>query len=366
MLDQGKITAGQLGLLLVTLVLSTSVLFVPAVTAELAGRDGWMSVLILATFFGLLVAWVGISLGLRFPKESIIEYSPKILGPLLGQVIGFTYIFFFIWVNSVVLREFGDLMVTAFMPETPKLVFVVALVLLAGYAVKNGLEVMARANQFLFPMLLASILALVGLAATEFQVKQFLPVLENGITPVLKGSFPPSAWRGEIVLLVMMLPNLSRPQESRKASAYAVVFLGVVLTLDTMVAVGVFGAELTSHLTFPFFALSRYGQVTMLFQRMEALVVVIWVAGVMVKVALFYYCAVLALAQWLNLKDFKPLVLPVGVILTVWSFTTFENSRELVNLIAKTWPPYAFTFELLIPALLLVVARVRKTGGNRW
>ena len=364
MLDHGKITAGQMGLLLVTLVVATSVLFVPAVTAEAAGKDGWIALLFPATIFGLLVAWVCISLGLRFPEESVILYSQNILGSVPGHLIGLGYIFLFMWISANVVYEFGAFMETAFMPETPLLVFNSVLVLLAGYAVKNGLEVMSRATQFVFPMLLATFLLLAAFSINDIQLTNFLPILEKGIKPVLKGSLLPSAWRGEIVLLLMLLPNLNRPAESMKAGIYAVIFLGIILTFDTVATVGVFGAELTGHLVFPFFSLSRYSRIAMVLERMEALTMIIWVTGVMLKVAIFYYGTVLALAQWLKLKDYKPLVVPVGIILINLSAILYSNSAELVAVTARTWHPFAFTFELLLPALLLAIAAVRKKGGN--
>lgn len=237
---------------------------------------------------------------------------------------------------------------------------------LAAYAVRNGLEVIGRLNELLFPLLLVSYLAIIVIVANEIQLANLLPILENGIKPVLRGSLPHSAWRGEIVLMLMMLPNLNQPAEARKASIYTVIILGAVLALDTIATVGVFGAELTSHLTFPYFTLAHYGRIAMILERMEALVILVWVAGVMTKIALFYYCSVLACAQWFNLQNYKPLVTPVGVILIAWSLVIYENSRELVDLISKTFPIYAFAFELLIPALLLAVAAVRKKKGGRY
>ncbi|MDF2636128.1 MAG: spore germination protein [Pelosinus sp.] len=364
MLDQGKISASQLSLLLFTLVGSTAMLFIPAVTAESAGRDGWMSILFLSTIFGLLVAWVCTSLGQHFPRENIIEYSPKVFGPVLGHLISLSYIFFFIWTNAIIVGEFADFMIATFLPETPRLVFVLIIVWLAAYAVRNGLEVIGRLNQFLFPLLLISYLGLVVFVINDIKLANLTPVLENGIKPVLKGSLPPSAWRGEIVLMLMILPNLNQPAKGRKASIYAVVFLGIVLTLNTIATVGVFGAELSSHLTFPYFTLADYGQVAIVLERMEALVMLVWVAGLMIKIAMFYYCGVLALARWFNLQDYKPLITPIGIILIAWSSIIYENSRELVELISKTFPVYAFTFELLIPALLLAVAAVRKKRGG--
>ncbi|MFZ5967327.1 MAG: GerAB/ArcD/ProY family transporter [Bacillota bacterium] len=364
MLDQGKLSAGQFSLLLFTLVGSTAMLFVPAVTAEAAGRDGWMSILFFATIFGLLVAWVCTSLGQHFPNENLIAYSPKVFGPVIGHLTILSYIFFFIWTNTIIVGEFADFIIAIFLPKTPRLVFALIIVWLAAYAVRNGLEVIGRLNQLLFPILLISYLGLVVLVVNEIKLANLAPVLENGIKPVIKGSLPPSAWRGEIVLMLMILPNLNQLVKGRKASIYAVIFLGIVLTLNTIATVGVFGTELSSHLTFPYFTLADYGQVGIVLERMEALVMLVWVAGLMIKIAVFYYCGVLAIAQWFNLRDYKPLVTPVGIILVAWSSVIYENSRELVALISKTFPFYAFTFELLIPALLLVVAAVRKKEGG--
>lgn len=365
MLDQGKISASQLSLMLFTLVASTAMLFVPAITAEAAGRDGWMSDLFFATVFGLLVAWACISLGQRFPNESIIEYSPKVLGSFFGHLNILCYIFFFIWTNSIIVGEFADFMVAAFLTKTPKLVFMIIIVWLAAYAVRSGLEVIGRLNQLLFPLLLISYLVIVVFVANDIQLNNLFPLLENGIKPVIKGSLSPSAWRGEIVLTLMIFPNLNQQAKGRKASIYAVMFLGIILALNTLATVCVFGPELSSRLTFPYFILAYYSRITAVLERMEALIMLVWVAGLMIKIAIFYYCAVLALAQWFKLRDYKPLITPVGIILIAWALVIYENSRELIEIISRPFPVYAYTFELLIPALMLLIAVIRKKkGGN--
>ena len=120
MLEKGKVTNRQ-GILLLcfTLVVSTAVLFLPAITATTAGRDGWISVLTVATAYGLLVAWVIIKLGSKFPDRTLVEYAPVIFGPYLGKLIGVAYVFWFTHINSVIVREFGDFLLASFMPETP-------------------------------------------------------------------------------------------------------------------------------------------------------------------------------------------------------------------------------------------------------
>jgi len=141
------------------------------------------------------------------------------------------------------------------------------------------------------------------------------------------------------------------------------VLMGATLAVVTVMTTAVMGS-LTEHLTFPFFSLARYISVARFLERVDALIMVMWVAGVTVKVAAFYYAAALGAGQLFGLKDYRPVVLPLGVILAAWSHSMFENTRELVVWLSTIWPPYAYTFELVIPSLLLLVAVLRKKGGT--
>ena len=168
MLEKGKVTNRQ-GILLLcfTLVVSTAVLFLPAITATTAGRDGWISVLTVATAYGLLVAWVIIKLGSKFPDRTLVEYAPVIFGPYLGKLIGVAYVFWFTHINSVIVREFGDFLLASFMPETPLIAFIIMLLILGAWATKSGLEVICRSNEFIFPLFMLSVTVIFILAAWE-------------------------------------------------------------------------------------------------------------------------------------------------------------------------------------------------------
>lgn len=362
MLNEEKISSTQLTFLLVTLVTATAWLFVPAITARAAAEDGWISVLVPATVFGVLVVVVCVSLGRRFPGRTVIEYSGDIVGKFGGKLIGLAYIFFFLHINAIIIREFGDFMVTAFMSETPLLVFNGVLVLLAAYAVRCGLEVICRANQFVFPLAVLSLFGLVAMVVGEMRLSNLIPVLDKGLLPVLKGALAPSSWRGEVVLLLMFLPYLNMPQKAQKAGIVAVVFIGFVLALDTAAMIAVFGAEMSAHLTFPTLYLARYVNIGHFIERVEAIVMILWVSGIFIKVACFYHAGTLATSQWLGLQDYRPLILPLGIIQLVWSITLFENIRELVKFLGEIFPFYGFVFELALPGLLLLIAVVRKKG----
>lgn len=364
MLEKGKVSSRQ-GILLLTftVVVSTAVLIVPAITAATAGRDGWISILVVATVYGLLVAMAIVKLGNMFPDKTIVEYSQIILGPFLGKIIGAVYILWYIHLNSIVVREFGDFLLTSFMPETPLIAFIIILLILGAWATKAGLEVICRANEFIFPLFTLSIVAVFVLALQESNFSNLLPVMEDGIKPVLRGGLAPMAWRGEIIFVSMLLPYIGDLDNAGKYLAYSTIFIGFILTLVTLSTTAVIG-ELTKYLTFPFFELARCITIGRFIERMEALILVMWVAGVTIKVATFFYVAALGTGQLFGLSDYRPTVLPIGLLLAVWSLELFENSSQVITWLSEVLHPYAFVIELGIPLFLLVVALIAKKGGK--
>ena len=364
MLERGKISCTQTVYLLINLVGATAVVFLPAITAQDAGRDAWM-VPVLTTLPGIYLALVIASLGKRHPGQTLIQYLQTALGSWLGKAAGLFYLFYFLHTNALIIREFGELMVTIIMPRTPLVVFHVTILLLCAWAIRGGLEVLARVMEFTWPVILILFMTAILLTANEIDPLRLLPVLENGLMPVISASLAPTGWRGEIILLAMFLPFMTRPREGGLCAIIAVVAIGFILTADAMINTAVFG-PVVERMTFPAFSLVRTVSVANFIERIDAVLVAVWVIGMFGKIALFYYAAVLGAAQLANVKDYRPLVVPVGVLLAALSIYVAGNSRELVEHIAQIWPLFAYLFEYIAPTLILILTAVkgRHTGSG--
>lgn len=191
MLEDGRISNRQAVFLIVNTILATSIIFLPGMIFKEARQDAWMSV-VLVTVFGVVAGLIIASLGARFPGRTIIQYSGDIVGKPLGKVIGLIYSLFFIYINAFIVREFADMFNINFMPETPVSLFSMGIVFAAAYAVRSGLEVLARVSEIVLPLVLVMLLLIVGLVCPEIDAKLFFPILEKGFMPVLKGAYPPA------------------------------------------------------------------------------------------------------------------------------------------------------------------------------
>ncbi|WP_418790728.1 GerAB/ArcD/ProY family transporter [Phosphitispora sp. TUW77] len=345
-----KVSSTQMIFLLVTIISATGFLFAANITAAFAFQDTWISVAFGATLIALLVAFICMRLSVYYPDKSVVEYAPELIGKIGGKFIGLLYILFFTHFSAIIVREFGEFLVSAFLPETPLLVFNLIIVLLAAYAVYNGMEVLCRINQLIFPFFIGAFLFVAIYFYSEVRFYNFLPVLEKGIKPVLIGSLIPGISRGEIVVILMYVPFMNQPRETGRVLIISIFVIAFLLTLSAIINIGVLGPILTKSLI-------RY------LEQLEPLVFFIWITGNTIRLAVFYLAAVLGTAQWLNIKDYRPMVYPIGIFILVYSYVIFENTSEMVVFLAAPVVPYMYIIELIIPMTLLVAAFIRKKWG---
>jgi len=91
------------------------------------------------------------------------------------------------------------------------------------------------------------------------------------------------------------------------------------------------------------------------------LVMVTWVAGVFIKTSVFYYCAAMGMAQVFGLSAYRPVVLPLGVIMATFSIMLFQDVTELSGFLAEVWPRYGISLYFLgLPLILLIVSLIRE------
>jgi len=365
--EGGKISAFQAMNYEISIVLATAILFVPSITAQYARQDAWLS-LILAGAFGVLVTSLAVQLALRFPGETVIQYAPRVLGTVAGKIVGFIYAFYYLFVAYFVQREFSELMNTAYLPLTPPAVIIAVLTLLAAYILYQGLEVICRANTLVLWSIMAAILLIIALGVREIRMVAFLPMLEQGMGPVVLGAVAPGSWFGETAVILMLMPFIAASDQRRmvKFNLLAVFILFLILEMIVVASIGRFGVEQAATKVFPTLALARHIVVPTLpiFERQDAAFMVFWVAGMLFKLVTFFYAGTLALAQWLNLKDYRPLILPLGVVISALAMQSWENIVELKAFSAEVFP-LAITFvQLIITGLLLLVALIRGADGR--
>lgn len=357
MFNQERISGSQAVFFTVAAAIGTIFLPIPGWVVEQAGRDGWMAVPI-GYAIGILLALSLVKLGRRFPDKTFVQYLPLVLGAIPGKLVGLLYIGSFTFFAALLIRQFAELMILL-MPDTPPLMFVLMITVPVVYAIKAGLEVFARTCQLLITWVVLGLMIGIFASMGDFEPRHFQPFLENGFIPVLKAVPVQIAFAGEAALfMALWLPCLRGLDKAYRASIIGISVAAVVLTLVVVVTVGIFGPDLVLTQTFSVFSLARLIKLADFIRGFEGLLLAVWVPASFLKITIFLYPGPVGLAQWLNLKEYKPLVIPLAVIL-VGTAMLPENLEELNVLLTFNDTYLILPLVLSIP-LILLIAIVRR------
>ncbi|WP_400162748.1 GerAB/ArcD/ProY family transporter [Brevibacillus sp. TJ4] len=315
MIEKGKISAAQFGFLLYSLLAYDGLLFIPKITGKEAGRDLWISP-IWAHLAGLFFVLAMLRLGRMYPRETIIQYSQRVLGRFLGKAAGFLVVFYGVYLTSTILRIYGDFISAVFLERTPYLVSTGGMMFLVSYAVRGGAEVLGRLAQLFLPVTIFIFMLLVVLSIPEWDTTNIFPIMGKGATPSILGAVVPFSWFAGYIMVGLYYPLLSNQQAAKVYTLLTWFLLMATLVVSGLVSVLLFGDHART-LNYPFIEVVRYIGVGEFFQHIDALLLAVWLPGTFLQLATYQYGAVLGAAQWLGLEDYRVLAFPIGFLILV-------------------------------------------------
>lgn len=355
-LERGEIPSTGMLALLICFVLGSSLLLTPGGSA---GHDAWVAVL-LGLAEGLLIAQVYAALTTRFPGKTLVEISDLVYGRCIGKIVAALFLWYLFHLGSLVLSNFEEMLSALILQNTPSLVISLGLILVCAYAVNEGIEVLVRCSYLLgviiFATLIFDILAILPL----FEVNRLLPVLDLPVPRLLltahgAASFPFL----ESVSFLMVMPFLNKSSEAGPSLMKGLLLSGVILAVIVARNSGVLG-ETTKILIYPSYQTVEMINILDIGARLEVLVFINVLTMGFIKVATLYYGTVLGVAQLFRLRTYKPLVLPIGILMLILSLQDAPNTPVMVDFAMRFYPFYSLPFQIVIPALTLILAHLRR------
>lgn len=350
-----KIQALMLGITSITV--TGHLLFIPVITIY-AGRDSWIS-LLLAIIPAMLIGFTVALLSQRYQGYSMVEYCQIILGKWFGKMVVIIFLFYFFHEATISIRGFGEFYTSAVTPRTPIMVFLIAMLVLAGYAVRCGLEVIARTNQVILVSLIPIGFLASALTHKDKDYRNFLPILEDSFGPVWDGMLPIISLYSSIFVLSMIFPFVNDTKQLKRYSIITMIILVVMFIGPVTGVVAIYGAERAQGLYFPTFLTLRDIEIGAL-QRLDILGILLWSLGSFSKITLFLYAIVLGIAQLFKLEDHKILVVPVGALVAIVSILNSEDLIGIFRFLKNYYPLYVTFVCLILPLVLLMFSQIKK------
>lgn len=268
---------------------------------------------------------------------------------------------FLIALCALYTRVFAQTIVIPLMPETPVSLILGVIVVLLVYESHAGLQSIAQLSQvFIIPIALAA-LAIVAGVAPAMDLGRLKPWFEPGLTQVLTTALTTSSIVGESVVVLILYPYLTRKTRVLRAGWIGLA-LSLALLLPLVVAgIAVFGHERIQDLLFPTLSLARLVHLGQFVEHAEVLFVAVWLFSAFLKVSILFYSGSVALAQSLDIDDYRPLVNVLALIVTFASILPENVAVELQ--LRDTFMAYGWVYEYGLALLVFLAAVLLRKGG---
>ncbi|WP_238652160.1 GerAB/ArcD/ProY family transporter [Paenibacillus piscarius] len=358
MSNSKNLSSLQLFILTFGLMTGTSILDLPGTMAQIGREDAWIAAL-LTLFINLMMALLCLALCRLYPGQTLFEILESVLGRWAGKALSLIYLFYLLILTSALLGDLSTFITTEVMPETPleatKIIFLLVLVISA----RKGIVILARLSELLFPWLLLLLMLLILALVPQANWTHIRPILEDGPGPALSASIQ-SAMFQEPIVMMGFLPLVKLPGKQARAFLGGITAGGLVLCVLALLSVLVLGIEQTSNSTYPVFVLAKAINIGNVLQRVEGVLVTIWIMTFFIKISLLFLLLLQNLQTVFQLKRTTHLIYPFAVLLFVLASNIYINIVYLLDMVQKVWWKFASIYLVFLPLLVYGVALIRR------
>jgi spore germination protein KB len=326
---------------------------------NLTGHDFWI-VVISGFVFSLPLVLSFIFLSKKFPDLDLTQILEKVYGKLLGKIITLLYVLFFLLLLSFNLSDIATFYKELVMQDLPIIVFLSVFAVLCAYAVKMGIDGVAKISilTVIFGIFTPVFTSLLLIADMDFS--NLMPVLEVSGETYLKsvGIFVVVPF-GEAITLLMVTPYV---KDKKKISRNTVggmaiiTFIFLVIALRNTVVLGP-----SNNI----YAQSAYQTVRIInvgkfFTRVELLIALVITSALFIKISVIYYATVKSVSRLINLSNYKILIIPIGTIAVVLGSVVFGSTISHSDWGEFYATAFGIPFSVVIPLLTILIAKLRK------
>ncbi len=358
------ISSFQLGSLFFIFLTGSSIVNIPSPLISEAHNAAWLS-LLLAGIAGILLLTILLALHRRYPGWDYVAISTSLIGRWATIALSLALpIPFMFHIGSGITLDVGLFMNSSMMSDTPIYIFTTTILILSALTASAGIEVIARMFMLINSTVILFVLLVVLLSIPDYDFMSVLPIMPNGIRPVLLGAYTTYGFPyAELFLFGMLIPYVRTDQRNQVPVAmFRAITLNIaILIIVTMCSILVFG-PMAGERKYSMFEVARTIEVQEILQRIESIIGMALIAGSYMKITITLYANHLLIARLFKMKDGKLIIPLLAMVYMLNGISSYESNaqwEELVNRIHPLWVTIAFVLPLVLLYALSLFRRGR-------
>lgn len=348
--------------LLIIPAIGFGLLNMPYYAAKVMGANGYWAEIIGAVFVlpGIGAIYL---LARRFPGQTIIQQGNSILGPFLGRLTGFIYLFGSLFILTLTTRDIANMIGTLFLERTP--IYVISLILLcfAAYGAARGIETVSRLAAFI---LIPALLVLLGLMAAGFENLKWthvLPIASPDMGDYFKGGlaivYTYYLIGASAISIVFLKPLKAFP----RLAGGALLFLAIFYAVFAFGSIGVFGHRYILRYAWPGIMFVHYIEFPYFMLEQAGLLLLIDLIGmIIVGTGYLYYTTAIGFAEITGFLDYKRWVWLLFSLIFIMIILPGDitQTKKAMDLVLR----YGWNILFAYPILLWLIAILSGRRGQ--
>lgn len=354
-----QISTKQFVALLFLMAIAMKMFLLPALMLRVVGKDSYLVMLAYIVVESLSLVCLLIT-AMRNPDKTLFDILSDAFGRIISRVIVTLFALFCFLRCVLMISELKMFFTTTMYEQMNWVIMTIPLmVLLFAFSVRT-LRSIGRTSELLLPIILVSTLLLSTLLLGDMNLSALLPVLENGLKPVVKGIVTFPMWYGDTAVLLLVLGNV---KISKGFVAWSFVGKAVASVLTLLFSSTLFAtyANISTLIDYGnnVSNMTQFSLGSQDYGRFDLLFYCVWLFSVFISLALVFR-ALTRSVEFVIAKKRHTIVSAVCVIvLYIVSAFVLRNENTVYN-VMTTWIKYlAYPVAALLPFVVLLAALIK-------
>lgn len=360
----------QMSTLFFSFMTGSAIINIPGPLVGVAKNGAWLSLLISCVFGFLILACI-LYLHEKYPGYTYIDYAKKILGPWLTALLSVPFILYMCQMASGIVLDAGLFLSTTMMKRTPIFVFNAFTFTLIAFTVRAGIEVMVRMFTNLILIMLFFVFIVMLLSIPNYHPDYIMPIMPDGIKPVLHGAYFSFGFPyAEAFLFAMLLPFVKKNPDNKNSLnrwMFIALLLNTLILISSVICVIFVAGSVAGDVKYSLYLVARLIDFQDIIQRIESIIGMTLIAGSYMKATVALFVLNLTLTRLFGLQDDRLLIFPLALINLFLSVVMYDSEIQWYEIVSNIWPLWngvAGFVPLLLLTLIACIKNSSKKSGS--
>jgi len=356
--DKGKIEDFGLFTTIVVAIVGVGIFSCPREVIDKVGSDACI-----VTLIGGIVVFLLLYLIYRVVKKNNFEDITCILqnnfGKVLGGIFAITFSIYSIFIVSLGMREFAEVIKLYLLRRTPTEFILMITILTGTYLVRGEIGDLVKFNEISFWIMFIPAFVVIMFSAVNADFTNILPVLNNKPSAYFRASKYILFCFGGIEIAYLILPYVKNKKNSSKVLKKSIGFVTIFYLVIMIFVLAVFSKAQGRILLWPTITMVKTLDIPDTFiEHWEGIVMAFWIFFYFTTFVNSYFFSSEIVKNVLKLKETKLsslLIMPIIYVIALYP----ENIAQIYTLQFKTIPILltAIFLFVVLPILILFVGK---------